>query len=129
MILSSFTINLKPQTGTASYYALKFNGRKTYSGEILHNDSLTAAHRTYPIGTLVKVTNLSNDSTIIVRINDRMGSSPHIIDLTQGGAKRLNFLGKGIAKVKLEVVQPEEKIQVPNPISVSDTLNYFQYEK
>lgn len=118
----------KTQTGTASYYALKFNGRKTYSGQILHNDSLTAAHRTLPMGTMVRVTNLSNDSVIVVKITDRMGKSPHIIDLTQGGAKRLNFLGKGIAKVKLEVIEPEEKIEAPAQINITDTLNYFQYE-
>lgn len=127
--MSSFALNFKPQTGTASYYSIKFNGRKTYSGEVLHNDSLTAAHRTLPMGTLVKVTNLNNDSSIIVKINDRMGKSPHIIDLTQGGAKRLNFLGKGIAKVKIELLPAEEKIEVPKQMNITDTLNYFQYEK
>lgn len=125
--LGSYVYHFKVQKGTASYYALKFNGRKTYSGEVLHNDSLTAAHRFLPMGTLVKVTNIKNDSSIVVRINDRMGKSNHIIDLTQGGAKKLNFLGKGIASVTIEpYIEKVDVIEAPTLELLKDTLNFLE---
>ena len=94
------------QKGTASYYSAKMNGRGTYSGERFHSDSLTAAHKTLPMGTFVKITNLNNDSTVVVKINDRMGkSSPHCIDVTLAAARKLNFVGKGIAKVLVEEIE------------------------
>jgi rare lipoprotein A len=94
------------QKGTASYYSAKMNGRGTYSGERFHSDSLTAAHKTLRMGTFVKITNLSNDSLVIVKINDRMGkSSPHCIDVTLAAARKLNFVGKGIAKVLVEEIE------------------------
>jgi rare lipoprotein A len=98
-------------TGTASYYAHKFEGRKTSSGEIFRQDSLTGAHKTLPFGTWVKVTNLSNDSTVFVKINDRLPpSSRRTIDLTYAAARKLNFIKKGLTKVKIEVL----KAGVPN---------------
>jgi rare lipoprotein A len=93
-------------TGNASYYANKFHGRRTSSGAIYHKDSLTAAHKTLKFGTLLKVTNLANDSVVIVKVTDRMGSSPHILDLSLAGAKQLNFVRNGVAKVKIEEVVP-----------------------
>jgi rare lipoprotein A len=97
-------------TGTASYYAHKFEGRKTSSGEIFRQDSLTAAHKSLPFGTLVKVTNLSNDSTVVVKINDRLPpSSRRTIDLTYAAARKLNFIKKGLTKVKIEVLEKPEK--------------------
>ncbi|MCC6700330.1 MAG: septal ring lytic transglycosylase RlpA family protein [Fluviicola sp.] len=106
-LLSFTTSDLFQQTGNASYYANKFHGRKTSSGEKYHKDSLVCAHKTLKFGTVLKVTNLKNDSTIIVRVIDRMGkSSPHIIDLSMAGAKQLNFVRNGIAKVKIEEVVP-----------------------
>ncbi|HNM09031.1 MAG TPA: septal ring lytic transglycosylase RlpA family protein, partial [Chitinophagales bacterium] len=72
------------ETGIASYYHDKFVGRKTASGEIYSQDKMTAAHKSLPLGTWVKVTNLSNDSTVIVKINDRMPkSNGRSIDLTE----------------------------------------------
>jgi rare lipoprotein A len=113
----SFTVNSFLQKGTASYYSAKLEGRGTFSGERFSNDSLRAAHKTLPMGTWVKITNLKNDSVVIVRINDRMGkSSPHIIDLTQKAAKQLNFIGKGIASVTIE------EIQNPFQPTISDSL-------
>jgi rare lipoprotein A len=106
-LLSFTTSDLFQQTGNASYYANKFHGRKTSSGEKYHKDSLVCAHKTLKFGTVLKVTNLKNDSTIIVRVIDRMGkSSPHIIDLSMAGAKQLNFVRNGITKVKIEEVVP-----------------------
>jgi rare lipoprotein A len=103
-------------TGVASYYANKFEGRKTSSGELFRQDSLTAAHKTLPFGTLVKVTNLSNDSTVVVKINDRLPkSSSRSIDLSLRAAKQLNFVRKGLTQVRIEVLPPvrEEEQIVP----------------
>ena len=94
----------KTEIGIASYYAKKFDGRKCASGQIFRNDSLTAAHKKLKFGTLVKVTNLKNDSTVIVRINDRLPKRSHrSIDLTLRAAKQLNFVRTGLIKVKIEV--------------------------
>jgi rare lipoprotein A len=91
--------------GTASYYGQNWTGRLTSSGEKFHKDSLTAAHKHFKFGTVVKVTNLSNDSVRYVKINDRLPkSSKHLIDLSYGTAKELNFLKKGITKVAIEPV-------------------------
>ncbi|MCC6251219.1 MAG: septal ring lytic transglycosylase RlpA family protein [Bacteroidia bacterium] len=96
--------------GTASYYARKFHGRKTTSGEIFSNDSLTAAHKWLPFGTFVRVTNLRNDSVVVVRINDRLPKkSTRIIDLSRAAAKQLNFLVQGLTKVYVEEI-PKDKI-------------------
>jgi len=96
----------KIDTGVASYYALKFHGRKTASGEIFHKDSLTAAHKTLPFGTKVRVTNLKNNKSVIVKINDRgMRGKNRIIDLSPGAAKEINMMGSGLIKVKVEVLE------------------------
>ena len=93
------------EKGTASYYANSFNGRRTSSGETLSNDSLTAAHKSLPFGTIVKVTNLKNDSIILLRINDRMPqSNRRAIDVTLNAAKKLNFVREGLATVTIEVI-------------------------
>lgn len=92
------------KTGNISYYANKFHGRRTSSGAIYHKDSLTAAHKTLKFGTLLRVTNLANDSVVIVKVTDRMGKSPHILDLSLAGAKKLNFVRNGVAKVTIEEV-------------------------
>lgn len=94
------------QSGTASYYAKKFEGRKCSSGERFRHDSLTAAHKTLPFGTRVKVTNIKNDSIVIVKINDRLPKkSKRVIDLTRRAAKQLNFIRVGLTKVKIEVIK------------------------
>jgi rare lipoprotein A len=92
------------QTGTASFYANKFEGRKTASGEVFRQDSLTAAHKSLPFGTMLKVTNLSNDSVVIVKVNDRIGNSSRVIDLSLKAAQQLNFVNKGLTKVSLEKI-------------------------
>lgn len=84
----------------AVYYAKKFKGRKTYSGDIFDNTGMTAAHASLPLGTQVKVINIANNRSVIVTINDRCGKrSREIIDLTRAAAEELGFLGKGTAKV------------------------------
>lgn len=94
--------------GKASYYASKFHGRRTASGEKYHKDSLTGAHRNLPFGTLVKVRNLKNDSTVVLRINDRLPHGGRIIDVSLAGAKQLNFIREGLANVEIELYQPDE---------------------
>lgn len=94
------------ETGRASYYANKFNGRRTSSGEIFNQEFLTAAHKTIKLGTFVKVTNLSNDSTIVLKVNDRLGrSSGHTLDVTRKAAEHLNFVRNGSAKVLIEILE------------------------
>jgi len=101
LILLSF-IESDIQKGIASYYGNSMHGRRTYSGEKYNKDSLTAAHRTLPMGTKVKVTNLKNDSIVVVKINDRMGNSKRVIDLSMAAAKQLNFIRSGLTTVTLE---------------------------
>jgi len=93
------------QTGMASYYADKFEGRKTASGEIFLQDKFTAAHRTLPFGTKLKVTNLSNGKSVVVIINDRGPfSDDRIIDLSKAAAKQLDMIKSGEIPVKIEVI-------------------------
>ena len=95
--------------GIASYYADKFIGRKTASGEIFSQHKMTCAHNTLPLGTKVKVTNLRNGKSVIVRVNDRLHHrNPRIVDLPQGAAKLLGYTGRGIIKVSVVVVKPPE---------------------
>jgi rare lipoprotein A len=101
-LLFSF-IQLKEEIGLASYYSSQFEGRRTASGEVFTQKKLTAAHKTLPFGTVVKVTNLKNDSIVIVKINDRLSKrSGHSIDLTLTAAKQLNFVRNGSTKVKIQ---------------------------
>lgn len=94
------------ETGKASFYAMKFQGRKTASGELFNQSADTAAHRTLPFGTLVKVTNSANGKSVVVRINDR---GPfvrgRVIDLSQSAFKSIGNLNRGIVPVKIQVVE------------------------
>lgn len=95
----------KIQYGIASFYSNKFNGRKTASGEIFSQQKLTAAHNSLPLGTYVRVTNLRNKRTVIVKINDRLNArNKRLIDLTKVAAQRLGFVKSGLVRVKLEVL-------------------------
>jgi rare lipoprotein A len=107
IVLSSFMSEEDKyvQTGKASYYANKFQGRQTSSGEIFKQNKYTAAHKTLPFGSIVKVVNMENDSIVYVKINDRLPkSSTRLIDLTLKAADELNFIRKGLAKVTVERV-------------------------
>jgi rare lipoprotein A len=103
------TLLAQVQTGKASYYADKFEGHPTASGEKYRHNKLTAAHKSLPFGTKVRVTNSSNNQTVEVVINDR---GPYvedrIIDLSKSAAETLGFLNQGLADVKLEVIDPGE---------------------
>lgn len=94
------------ESGKASYYADMFNGRKTASGEIFSNGDMTAAHKTLPFGTRVKVRNISNGNTIEVIITDRGPFTPgRIIDLTSHGFSQLDNLSRGVIDVEIEVLE------------------------
>ena len=91
------------EEGIASYYADSLDGNPTASGEPYDKKAMTAAHRTLPFGTTVKVTNLSNDKSVVVRINDR---GPYIenriIDVSGAAAEKLDFLDSGTTRVRIE---------------------------
>ena len=96
------------EIGPASWYGKFFHGKQTASGETYNMYEMTAAHPELPLGTRVKVTNLHNDKTIIVRVNDRGPLVPgRIIDLSYGAAKELGFEEKGVQKVRLDIVPAE----------------------
>jgi len=93
------------QTGKCSFYADKFNGRKTASGEVYNKNLFTAAHRTLPFNTVVQVTNLRNQKKVLVKINDRgPNTGGRIIDVSKAAAIELEMLLYGVEKVKVEVV-------------------------
>jgi rare lipoprotein A len=95
------TVNVS-ETGMASYYADKYQGRPTASGERFDMNDLTAAHKTLPFGTRVRVTNLDNGKSVTVRINDRGPFvKGRVIDLSLAAAKRLDMVKAGVAPVKL----------------------------
>jgi len=92
------------EEGIANFYSDKFQGRKTASGAVYDKNKLTAAHKTFPYGTKVRVTNLENGKSVIVTINDRMRTkNPVVIDVTRRAAQDLGFAKAGKAKVKVEV--------------------------
>ncbi len=94
------------QKGEASWYGPGFNGKKTASGEIFDMNKLTAAHRKLPFGTKVRVTNLNNNKSVIVRINDRGPyKKGRIIDLSRKAAVQIGLAKSGIAPVKIEVLK------------------------
>lgn len=92
-------------SGVASWYGEVLEGHTTASGEIFHKEAMTACHRTLPFGTLVRVINLHNRKSVVVRINDRGVLFPdRVIDLSSGAADRIGMLRAGVAPVKLEVL-------------------------
>jgi rare lipoprotein A len=93
-------------SGNASYYGAGFQGKRTASGERFNMHALTAAHNSLPFGTKVRVTNLSNGKSVIVRINDRGPSKGNrIIDLSYEAARRIGMVREGVVRVSLEVVR------------------------
>ncbi|MBE6257518.1 MAG: septal ring lytic transglycosylase RlpA family protein [Prevotella sp.] len=106
-LLISFTALAQTERGKASYYSKSWSGRKTANGERLHHDSLTCAHKTYPFGTLLKVTNPVNGLSVIVKVTDR---GPYVkgrvVDLSVRAAKELGILAQGIAPVIVERYNP-----------------------
>ena len=109
MEASSKDSSYKVHYGMASYYANKFIGRKTANGEIFSQEKLTAACNILTLGTWIKVTNLKNDRSVVVKINDRLHpKSKRMIDLTTKAAKKLNYIKGGLTRVKIEVLNEKE---------------------
>ncbi|MDP4605449.1 MAG: septal ring lytic transglycosylase RlpA family protein [Erythrobacter sp.] len=91
--------------GSASYYASKFHGRRTASGETFDNRAMTAAHRTLPFGSLVRVTNPGTGASVVVRINDRGPfTKGRMIDVSRAAAEQLGLIAPGHATVDLELI-------------------------
>jgi rare lipoprotein A len=129
--LSFFACSLmaQVQTGKASFYADKFEGVYTASGEKYKHSKLTGAHKTLPFGTKVRVTNLENNKSVEVVINDR---GPYvedrIIDLSKGAAEQLGFINKGLADVKLEVIDPGDGKAKEQPMRTIDQVTVEEKE-
>lgn len=121
------------QTGKASFYSDKFEGLMTASGEKYRHNKLTGAHRTLPFGTVVRITNVANNNTVDVTINDR---GPYvdgrIVDVSKSAAEKLGFVNQGLADVKLEVIDPGDGTQssIRNPISnvTVDEKEFYDFD-
>jgi rare lipoprotein A len=99
IIVTGFSIS-----GTASYYADRFHGRKTASGQVYDKHKFTAASNKFKLGDSVKVINLSNKKQIVVLVNDRMANNGRVIDLSYAAADSLDFIKQGLTKVKIELL-------------------------
>ncbi len=121
------------QTGKASFYADKFEGRQTASGEKYRHSKLTAAHKTLPFGTIVKVTNLSNELSVEVTINDR---GPYVdgrvIDVSKSAAEKLGFINQGLADVKIEVTNAGDGKGKNQPVTIDhvavEEREFYEFE-
>tara|TARA_B100001964_G_scaffold235814_1_gene296537 strand:- start:1037 stop:1492 length:456 start_codon:yes stop_codon:yes gene_type:complete len=100
------TKHRKSMTGVTSFYAEDFHGKVTANGETYDMYGLTAAHKTLPFNTLIRVTNMDNKKSVVLRVNDRGPyAKGRILDCSYGAAVKLGFIGNGIAKVKIEVME------------------------
>lgn len=111
--------------GTASWYGNKFHGHKTSNGETYDMYAFSAAHKSLPLPTYVKVTNLDNNRSIIVRVNDRGPfHGDRIIDLSYAAAARLDYHKKGLARVKIEAITPSQgqSYQAPKAVVISSPV-------
>ena len=108
------TVVSKPKIlyGTASFYSNSFNGKKTANGEIYSQKKMTAACNVLPLGTWIRVTNLRNGRSVVVKTNDRLHARmTRVVDLSKTAAEKLNYVRSGLTRVKVEVLgkkKPEE---------------------
>lgn len=113
---------IRVERGQASYYAARFQGRRTASGERYNHQAMTVAHRTLPFGTVLRVTNERNGRSIVVRVNDR---GPHvrgrIVDLSGEAARALGVIASGTAPVTIEVVDPDAEATESTPEATPET--------
>ena len=115
----------RAEVGVASWYGHPYHGRAAASGEIYDMEQFTAAHRTLPFGTLVRVVNLDNEKSVDVRINDRGPfAGDRIIDLSHAAARAIDLIGPGTARVRLEVMQAPA---IANPGYFAVQVGAFQY--
>jgi rare lipoprotein A len=133
LYLNAISVQAQTQTGKASFYADKFEGSPTASGEKYKHAKLTAAHKTLPFGTKVRVTNTANNQSVDVVVNDR---GPYVdgrvIDLSKSAAEKLGFISQGLADVKLEVIDAgdgKSKMEVGPVDRVSvDEKEFYDFE-
>lgn len=105
---------LQTVEGTASWYGPNFHGNPTANGEIFDMNKVSAAHKDFPLGTWIRVTNKGNNRSIIVRINDRGPFiEGRILDLSKGAAELLDFVNAGLAEVKIEVLRWGSQFLIP----------------
>ena len=123
--------------GQASYYANHFHGRRTSSGSIYDKNGYTCAHRTLPFGTMLKVTNLRNNKSTIVKVTDRGPfTQRRIIDLSYAAARDIGLVGVGVTRVRIEKVTSEEvneaeleHLKIPKPFKEEDlTIDFKAFE-
>jgi rare lipoprotein A len=123
----STAVSAFEQEGLASWYGGKFQGRQTASGEIFDTNEFTAAHKTLPFGTIVKVTSLENDKSTVVRINDRGPFIPgRIIDLSRAAAAAIGLAGTGVAKVRIEVLPSDSPEAASVAVSRTEAIYSIQ---
>ena len=104
-VMAKTKVNQHSTRGEASYYAGFHHGKKTASGERFNMHSLTAAHRTLPLGSKIKVTNLNNGKEVVVRVNDRGPyAKGRVLDVSLGAAKKLDMIKTGTAKVSIQIL-------------------------
>jgi rare lipoprotein A len=133
LYLNAISVQAQTQTGKASFYADKFEGSPTASGEKYKHAKLTAAHKTLPFGTKIRVTNTANNQSVDVVVNDR---GPYVdgrvIDLSKSAAEKLGFISQGLAEVKLEVMDAgdgKSKMEVGPVDRVSvDEKEFYDFE-
>ncbi len=114
------------QTGRASWYGRQFHGRLTASGERYDMNLMTAAHKTLPIPSYARVTNLSNGKSVVVRINDRGPfHSSRVIDVSQSAARQLGFINAGTANVRIEQVLPSQARAEAQPQQTKPAGNIY----
>lgn len=100
------------QYGVASYYSNNFQGKKTSSGELFNQKKLTAAHNTLPLGTYIRVTNLKNGKSIVVKVNDRLHHrNKRLVDLSYAAAQKLGYVKSGLTRVKVEVLGKKPQLK------------------
>jgi rare lipoprotein A len=115
---------ISEQTGYCSYYADKFQGRKTASGEVYNKNAFTAAHRTLPFNTVVEVTNLRNQKKVLVKINDRGPNTKNrLLDVSKAAALELDIIAAGVEKVSLKVVEIPPTALTQDTVKSDETEN------
>ena len=118
------------QTGKASWYGSQFHGRKTSSGERYNMNALSAAHKTLPIPSYARVTNMQNGKSVIVRVNDRGPfHGNRVIDVSKAAAQQLGFINQGTAHVKVEQIVPGQSTQVYDGKDIFVDLKFFGTER
>ena len=139
-LLSAFCFSIAPisaqsfQTGKATFYSKRATGTRTANGERLHHDSLTCAHRTYPFGTMLRVTNPANGREVIVRVTDRGPfNRGRIIDLSWRAAHELGIIAQGVAMVEVEKLdaipfRPEDEMKWRREFEMTDAGYTFAEE-